>query len=371
MVNVSSGFQHIYRVCFAPVCQQHKEYEKALDARYFKEKEKDLKTKNTKPVLKTCYKIEADAADVYTRKLFLMFQEELFSSKKYMSSKHCEDGVKKCYLVMLMGKEKPVYEVVLDPIEKNAIPSCHMFEFVGILCRYILAIFVKKSFVSSLLQQYILQRWTINSKSRALQENVDELKQEDSQISSTLRRNNLLIQFLEVVEEGQKSQRKHDYLALALRTTHSELLDLDDESNETRIHGGSAIEKQPQHSGQQLSNMPVTLLDPAHVSSKGRSKSLRLKHLMESQSGKKRKCSICKQTGHIKTSCSLHKQASHVAITSHSPTMSDSFNLETLDEELPTTVYSLSTQLLMYKDHQPSSFMELMMAATKNHEKKL
>ncbi|EYU26870.1 hypothetical protein MIMGU_mgv1a025010mg [Erythranthe guttata] len=281
-----------------------------LDARYFKEKEKDLKTKNTKPVLKTCYKIEADAADVYTRKLFLMFQEELFSSKKYMSSKHCEDGVKKCYLVMLMGKEKPVYEVVLDPIEKNAIPSCHMFEFVGILCRYILAIFVKKSFVSSLLQQYILQRWTINSKSRALQENVDELKQEDSQISSTLRRNNLLIQFLEVVEEGQKSQRKHDYLALALRTTHSELLDLDDESNETRIHGGSAIEKQPQHSGQQLSNMPVTLLDPAHVSSKGRSKSLRLKHLMESQSGKKRKCSICKQTGHIKTSCSLHKQAS-------------------------------------------------------------
>ncbi|XP_012833068.1 PREDICTED: uncharacterized protein LOC105953933 [Erythranthe guttata] len=272
------------------------QYEKAIDARYFKEKEKDLKTKNTKPVLKTCYKIEADAAN---------------------------DGVKKCYRVMLMGKEKPVYEVVLDPIEKNAICSCHMFEFVGILCRHILAFFVKKSL------------------------------------------------FLEVVEEGQKSQRKHDYLALALRKTHSELLDLDDESNETRIHGGSAIEKQPQHSGHQLSNMPVTLLDPPHVSSKGRPKSLRLKHPMESQSGKKRKCSICKQTGHIKTSCSLHKQASHNAITSHSPTMYDSFNPETVDEELPTTVYSLSTQPLMYKDHQPSSFMELVMAATKSHEKKL
>ncbi|KAL7116770.1 hypothetical protein ACP275_03G026100 [Erythranthe tilingii] len=127
-------------------------YEKAIDARYFKEKEKDLKTKNTKPVLKTCYKIEVDAADIYTRKLFLMFQEELFSSQKYMSSKHCQDGVKKCYRVMLMGKEKPVYEVVLDPIEKNAICSCHMFEFVGILCRHILAIFVKKSLVSSFPQ---------------------------------------------------------------------------------------------------------------------------------------------------------------------------------------------------------------------------
>jgi hypothetical protein len=65
-------------------------YEKTLDARYFKEKEKDVKTKTSRPILKTCYKMEVEAAKVYTRKSFLMFQEELFNSQNYKSSKHRE-----------------------------------------------------------------------------------------------------------------------------------------------------------------------------------------------------------------------------------------------------------------------------------------
>jgi hypothetical protein len=50
------------------------QYDKALNARYLKEKEKDVKTKTSRPILKTYYKMEADAAKVYTRKSFLMFQ---------------------------------------------------------------------------------------------------------------------------------------------------------------------------------------------------------------------------------------------------------------------------------------------------------
>jgi len=58
-------------------------YEKALDARYFKEKQKDVKTKTSRPILKTCYKMEVEAAKVYTREYFLMFQEELFNSQNF------------------------------------------------------------------------------------------------------------------------------------------------------------------------------------------------------------------------------------------------------------------------------------------------
>jgi ubiquitin len=50
------------------------QYEKALDACYIKEKEKDIKTKTSRPILKTCYKMEVQAANVYTRKSFFMFQ---------------------------------------------------------------------------------------------------------------------------------------------------------------------------------------------------------------------------------------------------------------------------------------------------------
>ena len=56
------------------------QYKKALDAHYFKEKERDVKTKAFRPILKTCYKMEVEAAKVYTRESFMMFQEELFNS---------------------------------------------------------------------------------------------------------------------------------------------------------------------------------------------------------------------------------------------------------------------------------------------------
>lgn len=100
-----------------------------------------------------------------------------------------------------------------------------MFEFVGIVCRHILAVFVKKGLVDCLPQQYVLQRWTMN----ANRHDAHEI-QEGAQISPTLMRNSLMIEFLKVVEEGQKSQRKHHHLTLALRKAHSELLAMDDES---------------------------------------------------------------------------------------------------------------------------------------------
>ncbi|KAF5455527.1 hypothetical protein F2P56_025092 [Juglans regia] len=46
------------------------QYEKALDARYFKVKEKDMRTKSTQAILKTCNKIEEETTLVYTRKSY-------------------------------------------------------------------------------------------------------------------------------------------------------------------------------------------------------------------------------------------------------------------------------------------------------------
>jgi hypothetical protein len=46
------------------------QYEKALDAHYSKDKERDVKTKTFRPILTTCYRMEAEAAKVYTKKSF-------------------------------------------------------------------------------------------------------------------------------------------------------------------------------------------------------------------------------------------------------------------------------------------------------------
>ncbi|XP_057473273.1 protein FAR1-RELATED SEQUENCE 5-like [Actinidia eriantha] len=200
------------------------QYEIALDKRFASEKERDVETTTTKAILKTCYKMEEEAAKTYTRKIFLLFQEELFSSQKHRASKYCEEGTRKTYRVLPNGKEKPMYEVVLDGIENKAICLCHMFEFVGIPCRHILAVFVKKCLVDYLPQQYVLRRWTMNAKRHG-----EVVVHEGPQISSTLLRNSLMMEFLKVVEEGQKSQRKHHHLTVALRKVHSELLAMDDE----------------------------------------------------------------------------------------------------------------------------------------------
>ena len=99
--------------------------------------------------------MEAEATKVYTKKMFMKFQEELFCNKIYKVSKYCKEGVKKIYKVVAHGKESPFYKVSLDIVETTTICTCHMFEFVGIICRHILVVFVKKFLMHFLPSHYI------------------------------------------------------------------------------------------------------------------------------------------------------------------------------------------------------------------------
>ncbi|KAJ0043852.1 hypothetical protein Pint_19120 [Pistacia integerrima] len=56
------------------------QYEKALDDRYEKEARAEFETFYTKPILKTPLPMEKQVAEVYTRKLFSIFQDEIFES---------------------------------------------------------------------------------------------------------------------------------------------------------------------------------------------------------------------------------------------------------------------------------------------------
>ncbi|TXG52941.1 hypothetical protein EZV62_022110 [Acer yangbiense] len=144
------------------------QYEAAIYARYFKEKEKDVRTKSTRAILKTPLKIEEEAALIYTRKSFMIFQDELFDSLRYISRKLSKDGESKKYGVTPYGKDTPVYHVTLESGEDVATCTCHKWEFMGILCKHILCVFGKKGKLDRLPQHYVLERWTINAKSRPI-----------------------------------------------------------------------------------------------------------------------------------------------------------------------------------------------------------
>ncbi|XP_042941362.1 protein FAR1-RELATED SEQUENCE 5-like [Carya illinoinensis] len=258
------------------------QYEKALDARYFKEKEKDVRTKSTRAILKTGYKIEEEAAIVYTRKSFMKFQEELFNSQRYKSTKCRSDCESKTYGVTLQGKETPIYYVTLESGQEKATCTCHMFEFVGLLCRHILCVFGKKFKLDSLSQHYVLERWTVKAKSRLILEIPVPEGHVMAQDNPAMIKNKLMMQFYDVAELASKSPRKLNHLSLALEKVTKE-----------------------------LELMDLTLQDPPQVPTKGRPKSVRAKNPKETQPTKKMRCGICKMEGHARNNCPSMRDIAH------------------------------------------------------------
>ncbi|XP_042508071.1 protein FAR1-RELATED SEQUENCE 5-like [Macadamia integrifolia] len=180
-----------------------KQYEKALESRYEKEVKADFDTMNTAPVLKTPSPMEKQAAELYTRKLFVKFQEELVETLTFMATKIEDDGVMTTYRVAKYGEDHKSYIVKLNVFEMKANCSCQMFEFSGLLCRHILTVF-RVTNVLTLPSHYILKRWTRNAKSGViLEQRASDLL--NSRESVTVRYNNLRQEALKYVDEGVKT----------------------------------------------------------------------------------------------------------------------------------------------------------------------
>ncbi|XP_024627936.2 protein FAR1-RELATED SEQUENCE 5-like [Medicago truncatula] len=124
------------------------QYEKTLDTRYNKEREKNVKTRNSKPLLRTLYPMEEEASKIYTRKVFRIFQDELVGSQIFIAEKVKFFDEVSTYKIHEIYKEKPNYHVTFQIISKEAKCSCRMFEFVGILCRHVLNVFIKENVYS-------------------------------------------------------------------------------------------------------------------------------------------------------------------------------------------------------------------------------
>ncbi|KAG5616589.1 hypothetical protein H5410_016413 [Solanum commersonii] len=76
-----------YFLCSTPMSIFVVQYDKAIDTRYDKVREKDYKTKYSRPILKPLYPMEDEATKEYTRKIFQIFQEELTQSQKNIFEK--------------------------------------------------------------------------------------------------------------------------------------------------------------------------------------------------------------------------------------------------------------------------------------------
>ncbi|KAG9144558.1 hypothetical protein Leryth_010774 [Lithospermum erythrorhizon] len=195
--------------------QFFKLYEKALESRNEKEVKADYDCINTRPVLKTPSPMEKQASELYTRKLFIRFQEELVGTLTFMASKVEDDGEITTYQVSKFGEDKRGHYVRFNVLEMKVSCSCQMFEFSGLLCRHVLAVF-RVTNILTLPFYYILKRWSKNAKSAVILElhGTDEFS---SYLEShTVRYNKLRHEALKLVDEGAKSQDSYNAAMAAL-----------------------------------------------------------------------------------------------------------------------------------------------------------
>lgn len=181
-----------------------KQYEKAIASWHDLELKADYETTNTTPVLKTPSPMEKQAANLYTRRIFMKFQEELVETLANPATKIDDSGTITTYRVAKFGEDHKAHTVTFNTFEMKVSCSCQMFEYSGIVCRHILAVFRAKNLLT-LPSQYILKRWTRNAKSGAvLDEHASEMTN-SSRESLTVRYNNLRQEAIKYVEEGAKS----------------------------------------------------------------------------------------------------------------------------------------------------------------------
>lgn len=176
-----------------------RQYERAVESWIEKEIEADFETICTTPDLKTPSPMEKQAANLYTKKIFLKFQEELVETFVYTANIIEGDEVNSTFKVAKFEDVHKAYIVAFNHAELRASCSCQMFEYSGILCRHILTVFTMTN-VLTLPSHYILKRWTRNAKSSAgLDERTAELHGKES---LTSRYSNLCREAIRYAEEG-------------------------------------------------------------------------------------------------------------------------------------------------------------------------
>ncbi|XP_021284090.1 protein FAR1-RELATED SEQUENCE 5-like [Herrania umbratica] len=221
-----------------------KQYEKAVASRYEKEVKADYDTLNIAPALKTPSPMEKQAANLYTRKIFMKFQDELVETLAYPATAIDDSGLEVMYRVAKFGEDHQAHFVKFNVFGKKASCSCQMFEFSGIICKHVLAVF-RVTNVLSLPSHYILKRWTRNAKSGVAVDGCTVELPSNTQESYAARYDNLCHEAIKFVREGTGSIHTFNVAMDALHEAAKKVAS-------AKKNDSAVIKNSPFNSGQQL-----------------------------------------------------------------------------------------------------------------------
>ncbi|KAJ4783922.1 Protein FAR1-RELATED SEQUENCE 5 [Rhynchospora pubera] len=274
-------------------------YEKALECRCLDEQEEQFASKYKFPT-KVKSPLELHGANVYTRNVFKLFQDELNEGIYMRTNKLGFDGAYTIYEVSCFRKPERKYIVHLNLGSLEGWCQCHLFEFKGILCRHLLGTLHKRD-VEEIPAHFILPRWTkevIYDMDISLPSKVGELP--------LILRNMVYYRMVNHLST---------YLGASEETYHL-IVDSVEEiyKKVVAIEGPIGVNKveAPRHQ-EQTEHAP--LQDPAISQTKGRKKDSaklsrkgRIMSGVEASMKRRRKCSICKQFDHDARTCEHNQE---------------------------------------------------------------
>lgn len=244
---------------------------------------------NERPRMATGFLMENQMASIYTKAVFLLFQNELQQSMVYICTPSSNTRTFCKYLVKrfefgktFLRERELTYNTSSDLISC----SCRLFEFEGYPCRHILC-WMKVQQIMMLPDKYITRRWTKQAKSTVLLEPAQDFGKGQSFIS---RRGALSHLATDIVDRCSLTEASSNFLMTELHKLKSKIKDLDIDSQQLNESNRSSAE------------FAQSVHDPNIVRAKGCGKRLKpSKEKAISQSG--RSCSICGRSGHDKRTC--------------------------------------------------------------------
>ncbi|OMO50171.1 Zinc finger, PMZ-type [Corchorus capsularis] len=268
-------------------------YDKPLDSRREKERREDFESRHKSRILRIGSKMEHHGALVYTKTIFNLFQDELVQSNQFIKEKISKDGSCYEYKVLSSFDSRDSFLVRIDLSSKVGTCQCNLFEFKGILCRHILAIFHIKNVVE-IPNHFILKRWTKEAnKGNGVFENKPSFE-DDHEKAAAARCLHIFKKVLSMEEDNNLSQQPISEVNRdALENQHNQ------------------------------SNPPLLLnIGDPHISqTKGRKKGGRESQSSRFKSGleialahgtmKKRTCHSCGGYGHNKRSCKVKEKSTN------------------------------------------------------------
>ncbi|KAJ4782570.1 Protein FAR1-RELATED SEQUENCE 5 [Rhynchospora pubera] len=276
-------------------------YEKALESRYLDEQDEQYVSKYKFPT-KAKSPLELHGANVYTRKVFNLFQIELREGIHLRTYKVGIDETFTIYEVSCFRspEKKCVVHINLDSFKGWC--ECHLFEFKGILCRHILGILHKRD-IEEIPAHFILPRWT----KEVIYDMDIPLPSKGDELSLVLR--NMV--FYRMVNHLSA------YLNTSEETYHFIVNSIEETYSKAAAMEGPTSEKNSEEPKQQELRDHAPLQDPVISRTKGRKKDStkvsrkgRIMSGVEVSMQKRRKCSNCKVLGHDKRTCEQHNEES-------------------------------------------------------------